>query len=134
MTDNHFTSSPGPHYFRPIFPSLTVLRITQRSELEQVAHDMRIAPELFPQLAQYGHRPAVKVLDKEIVVKNGATDHSGNWDAIILNFGDYLVQSENGQRFITDQPHIRHGVLTGLPPSMFYPIEAQRIANEDITL
>lgn len=127
MADSYIPSHPGPYHFRPIFPDITVLRITKRAELEQVAEDIRNAPELFPQFEQYGHRPTLRVLQKELVVKNGIADRGGNMDAIILKFGDYLVQSENGQRFVTDQVYIRHGVLKDLPPTMFYPIEGERL-------
>lgn len=112
--------------FAPVMPQLTVTRIDSDDEMSRVGELMRRVPDLFIGIrANFINR--MRVRKDNAYIPAGVL---GNEQVeVVFSRGDWLVESENGYRFITSDITVKHGVFKDFPYQLFIPIEGQKIED-----
>ena len=108
---------------QPVLPLLTVEKV-DADNIEQIRDFLRAHVDLFPALKPAPRDKSALVYDVFVIEPNA------KMIAETIALGDYLVTSENGNRHLTKERAIRHGVVTMLPKEMFTPIEATILPDE----
>lgn len=108
--------------FAPTIPTITVDKIGDTEELQSVVKLMKRAPESFVGFSEKEIN-SIHIKDHVAYIMT-----SGNvWEHVaIASVGDYLVESENGKRFVTTDRLVRHGIFSSLPMELFTPLEGTR--------
>ena len=112
---------------QPVLPLLTVEKV-DADNIEQIRDFLRAHVDLFPALKPAPRDKSALVYDVFVIEPNAKMIAETIAETIAL--GDYLVTSENGNRHLTKERAIRHGVVTMLPKEMFAPIEATILPDE----
>jgi hypothetical protein len=109
--------------FQPTLPTITVDLVTEKN-LPEILRLIHHHTHFFPQMEEFFRPELAQIRDNRIIVVNNLFP---NEDIVIVSVGDYYVTSENGIRYFTDNPQIRHGIFTMLPAQMFTPFYGEKI-------
>lgn len=109
----------------PVMPTITVDKIGDTKELESVVKLMKRVPHEFVGFT-VEEISSIRIKDHVAYIVHG----ENTWeDVAIASVGDYLIESENGKRFVTTDRLVRHGVLGSIPIELFAPIEGIKVSN-----
>lgn len=106
MTEIAFVLSP---------PVITV-KVLAKEDLPELRDVIRLRPEFFPQLKD-DECQKVKIYDNTLIIPG---DNSFD-NKVIVRPGFYLLTSDNGKRFFTDDPKVRHGIFLDVSWELLVP-------------
>ena len=97
-------------------PPVITINVLTKEDLPELRDLIRSHPEFFPQLKS-DECWKVKVYDNALIIPGDILFDN----KAIVRPGFYLLVSDNGKRFFTDDPKVKHGIFLDVPWELLVP-------------